>query len=136
MRLASKDKEHIRYIRHLFLQGKWIEMCNEIWYYGEFDFAYDFLRHVQYKYKNEHYASSMYREIVDIYFSGQYNPNLMNPQDGEPRKDRWLEFYIGNNEGISEGANEGINDGVKLLPQRKTKIFSKKMQKILDKNNI
>lgn len=132
MRLASKDKEHIRYIRHLFLQGKWIAMCNEIWYYGEFDFAYDFLRHVQYKYKNEHYASSMYRELIDIYFSGQYNPNLMNPSEGEPRKDRWMEFYMGNNEGISEG----VNEGVKSISKRKTKNISKKLQKILEKNNI
>ena len=132
MRLASKDKEHIRYIRQLYLQGKWLQMCNEIWYYGEFDFAYDFLRYVQFKYKNEQYRSDMYRNIINLYFSGQYNPNLMNPSEGEPRKDRWLEFYLGNNEGLSGG----INEGIKPPPQRKTKNISKKLQKILEKNNI
>ena len=121
MRLASKDKDHIRYIRQLYLQGRWVAMCNEIWYYGEFDFAYDFLRHVQFRYKNEHYRSDMYRNIVNLYFSGQYNPNLMNPSEGEERKDNWLRFYLGEFD---------------TAPQRKTKIFSKKMQNILDKNNI
>jgi hypothetical protein len=98
MRLAAKSKEHIRYARDLFHTGRWVAMCNEIWAYGEFDFFYDLLRHLQYKYKSELYRAQVYNEIVEIFFSPMYNANLMNPQQGEPRRDKWMDFYMGGKE--------------------------------------
>ena len=37
----------------------------------------------------------MYMWILDIYFNKHYNANLMNPIDGEPRRDSYLDFILG-----------------------------------------
>jgi len=95
MRLVSKNRELVKHIRNLFLTGNFHEMCNEIWYYGEFDFFYDFCRHLQYRYKDEQHRHDMYMWILDIYFNKHYNANLMNPIDGEPRRDNYLDFILG-----------------------------------------
>jgi hypothetical protein len=95
MRIASKSKEHIRHIHKLFLQKSYYEMCNEIWYYGEFDFFFDYCKHLQYKYNSEKHRSDMYNGVVDIFFTGHYNANLMNPIQGEPRRDTYLDFILG-----------------------------------------
>ena len=70
-------------------------MCNEIWYYGEFDFFYDYCRHLQYKFKGKYLGHWYYNSVLDLFFSEHYNVNLMNPQQGEPRKDDYLDFYLG-----------------------------------------
>lgn len=95
MRVASKSKDHIRLIHSLFLQRKFFDMCNQIWYYGEFDFFYDYCRHLQYKYKSEDLRHDTYSYVVDLFFSGRYNINLMFPNEGEPRKDSYLDFILG-----------------------------------------
>ena len=70
-------------------------MCNVIWYYGEFDFFYDYCRHLQYKYKSQEHRHWTYMMVVDIFFSEHYNANLMNPNQGEPRPDTYLDFFMG-----------------------------------------
>ena len=70
-------------------------MCNMIWYYGEFDFFYDYCRHLQYKYKSKEHRHWTYLKVSNIFFSEHYNANLMNPSEGEPRADSYLDFYLG-----------------------------------------
>ena len=70
-------------------------MCNEIWYYGEFDFFYDYCRHLRYRFKSEWYRHWYYGGVANIFFSEHYNVRLMFINQGEPRKDDYLDFYLG-----------------------------------------
>lgn len=95
MRLKSKDKDLVKHIHRLYLERKFFEVCNEIWYYGDFDFFYDYCRHLQYKFKSEWVRSFYYKGVVDVFFDEHYNANLLNPNKGEPRKDNYLDFILG-----------------------------------------
>ena len=95
MRLKSKNKDIVRHIHRLFMQESFYEMCNEIWYYGEFDFFYDYLRHIKYKYKDEGHRHWCYTHMTDIFFNKHYNANLLNPISGDERKNDYLDFLLG-----------------------------------------
>lgn len=102
MRLAAKNKSMLQHIHKLYLQGEWFEMCNEIHYYGEFDWAFDMLRRLEYKYKSEQYRSDIYHHIVELYFSPYYNKSLNYPSSGERRRDSYMDFYLGKSYSIKE----------------------------------
>jgi len=95
MRLKSKNKDYVRFAHKLFRQERFFDMCNIIWCYGEFDFFYDYCQHLKYKFKSDWMRDYYYYGVVNIYFDKHYNPNLLNPIQGEPRKDSWLDFYLG-----------------------------------------
>jgi len=95
MRLKSKNKDIVRHIHRLIMQRNFYEVCNEIWYYGEFDFFYDYCRHLQYKFKGDTLRHFYYMTAIDVFFDKHYNANLMNPSEGEPRRDSYLDFFLG-----------------------------------------
>ena len=90
MRLKSKDKNLVKHIHILYRKKYYYEMCNEIWYYGEFDFFYDYCRHLRYRFKSEWYRHWYYGGVANIFFSEHYNVRLMFINQGEPRKDDYL----------------------------------------------
>jgi len=95
MRLKSKNKDIVRHIHRLLLVRNFYEACNEIWYYGEFDFFYDYCRHLQYKFKGGWVRHYYYTTAVEVFFNKHYNANLLSPNSGEPRRDSYLDFYLG-----------------------------------------
>ncbi len=89
MRIPYKSKFHLRSAFRHYLREGYYQFCLDAWYYGEFDFFIDMLGLLQRHYKSEFIRSGTYQHMVEIYYNEKWNPNLHNPNNGEPRPDRY-----------------------------------------------
>ncbi len=95
MKLARKSNDHLKqaynhYLLGIYISEKWLcQFCLDVWYYGYFDFFIDVLGLLSKKCLSADGQHERFIDMVDIYFSEKYNPNLNIPHDGEPRVDKY-----------------------------------------------
>ena len=89
MKLARKSNEHLKQAWRHYLADEFHQFCLDIWMYGEFDFFLDMLLFLKKRYRSETMQEGTYHHMVDLYFDKEYNKNLLNPNLGEPRWDKY-----------------------------------------------